>query len=80
LAHVVDGDPAMAYGPPAVTLSELIVIAAVPVFLRVTILGVLVVLTTTLPKFTEVAETVVCATAKAVENRQNIAISDIVTT
>jgi len=80
LAHVVDGDPAMAYGPPAVTLSELIVMAAVPVFLRVTVLGALVVLTTTLPKFSAVAETVVCATAKAVENRQNIAINDIVTT
>jgi hypothetical protein len=33
-----------------------------------------------LPKFSAVAETVVCATAKAVENRQNIAINDIVTT
>jgi hypothetical protein len=56
------------------------VMEAAPVFLRVTVLGALVVLTTTLTKFSDVGETVVCATAKAEDNRQNIAVSDIVTT
>ena len=49
---------------------------AVPVFLRVTVLVALVVFSTTLPKFTAVAEIVVCAAAKAVENKQNIAVSE----
>jgi hypothetical protein len=56
------------------------VMEAAPVFLRMTVLGALVVLTTTLTKFSDVGETVVCATAKAEDNRQNIAVSDIVTT
>jgi hypothetical protein len=49
---------------------------AVPVFFRVTVFAALVVLTTTLPKLSVVAEIVVCAAAKTVENRQNIAVSD----
>ena len=49
---------------------------AVPVFLRVTVLVALVVFSTTWPKFTAVAEIVVCAAAKAVENKQNIAVSE----
>jgi hypothetical protein len=51
-----------------------------PVFLRVTVLVALVVFSTTLPKFTVVAEIVVCAAAKAVENKQNIAVSETRTT
>jgi hypothetical protein len=35
-----------------------------------------VVFTGTWPKFTAVAEIVVCAAAKAVENKQNIAVSE----
>ena len=48
----------------------------VPVFLKVTMWGALLVLTTTLPKFTELGETVVCATAKLVDNSQKIAINE----
>jgi hypothetical protein len=47
-----------------------------PMFLRVTVLVALVVFSTTWPKFTAVAEIVVCAAAKAVENKQNIAVSE----
>jgi hypothetical protein len=47
-----------------------------PVFLKVTVLVALVVFSTTSPKFTAVVEIVVCAAAKAVENKQNIAVSE----
>jgi hypothetical protein len=43
-------------------------------------LTALVVFSTTLPKFTDVAEIVVCAAAKAVENKQNSAVSETRTT
>jgi hypothetical protein len=72
--------PVIAYGVPGVTASELMLMEAPPVFVRVTVLIALVVLTTTLPKLTDVDETVVCATAKAEENRLNIAIDDSRTT
>jgi hypothetical protein len=49
---------------------------APPVFLRVTVWVALVWPTTTLPKFTAVAESVVCALARPVGNRLNIAVSD----
>jgi hypothetical protein len=49
---------------------------AVPMFFRVTVRVPLVVPTTTLLKLTVVADIVVCAAAKTVENRQNIAVSD----
>jgi hypothetical protein len=52
------------------------VIELAPVFLRVTVWVPLVVFTGTWPKFTVVAEIVVCAAAKAVENKQNIAVSE----
>jgi hypothetical protein len=48
----------------------------VPVFLKITVLVALVVFSTTSPKFTTVSEIVVCAAAKAVENKQNIAVSE----
>lgn len=48
---------------------ELKLTADPPMFLRVTVWSALVVLTTTFPKFTEVAETVVCARATAEKSR-----------
>jgi hypothetical protein len=47
-----------------------------PVFLKVTFAIALVVPTTTFPKATAVVETVVCAAATAVDNRQRIAAKD----
>lgn len=67
---------ASAYGPPAVTLIEVMEIEAVPVFLKPTARIELVVPTITSPKTIDVAETVVCATATAEENRLSIEISD----
>jgi hypothetical protein len=61
-------------------VSELMVIELAPAFLRVTVLVALVVFSTTTPKFTAVTEIVVCAAAKAVENKQNIAVSETRTT
>ena len=54
-------DEAMEYGAPAVTETELRLMELVPVFVKVTVWGELVVPTTTLPKATDVAETLVCA-------------------
>ena len=56
--QVVDGDAAMANGVPAATVNELMLMETFPVFLRVTVLTALVVLTTTLPKFTDAGVTV----------------------
>jgi hypothetical protein len=73
LGHGADAAAARAYGPPAVTDKELIEMAEEPVFLNPTEWTAPVVPTTTLPKFTNVAETVVWAMAAAEENRLNIA-------
>jgi len=69
----------MEYGEAAVTDRELMLIEDAPVFFKVTTLVALVVFTTTLPKFTEAVETVVCAAAKAVKIRQRIADNDTIT-
>ncbi len=61
--QVVDGDAAMAYEIPGATVSELMLMGTVPVFLRVTVLTALVVLTTTLPKFNDAGVTVTVPTA-----------------
>lgn len=76
--HVEAG--VIAYGVPVVTLRELMRMEDVPVFFRLTALALLVVFTTTLPKFTDVVVTVVCAVAKTVKIRQKIAVSDTRTT
>jgi len=72
--HVVDGSSAN--GLPAGRVSEAILRATAWLFVSVTLLIPLVAFTTTLPKLTEVTESLVCANAKAVENRQNIAVSE----
>jgi hypothetical protein len=55
--HVEEGW--MAYGVPEPTDRELMLMEAAPVFLRLTLMATLVVLTTTLPKPTDAGETVV---------------------
>jgi len=59
LGHGDVGAVASAYGPPAVTASELIETADAPVFLNPIECVTLVVPTATLPKFNAVSETVV---------------------
>jgi hypothetical protein len=74
--HVVAG--LREYGLP--TASDKMFSVTAWVFLRVTVLaGELVSSTTTLPKFTEIAESVVCALAIEEENKQNSAVSERLT-
>jgi hypothetical protein len=62
---------------PAVTVgAETILMEDVPVFLKVIPCTALFVPTTTLPKFTAVGDTVLCAPDNADENMQIIAVSD----
>src|SRR5215469_4686891 len=68
--HVVVGSP-----NPVPDTPMLKVMDDVPVFLNVTVCGALVVPATTLPKFTVVAEIVVCAAARTEQHRQKRAIS-----
>jgi hypothetical protein len=70
------GEAGNPYGPPAVTVIEVMVTADEPVFLKAIEWVTPVVLTTRAPNPYEVLETVVCAWTTAEENRLNIAISE----
>jgi hypothetical protein len=78
VTHLVGGGvAAKAKTLPAGSVMEVRLMEPAPAFLRVMVTGALVVPPTTLPKFTgDAGETVVCATAKAEENRLNIATKD----
>lgn len=69
--------PVSLYPVPAVTLIELMLTAALPVFLNRTFSAADVVLSATPPKFTELGVAVACATAKSVEIRQSRAVRQI---
>jgi len=77
LPHVVVGDETLAKPVPETPI-DLIVMAADPVFVKVTFPTALVSWTTTLPKANVPGETVVAATAKEEEKRQNITVSESV--
>jgi hypothetical protein len=80
LAHVDEAPTLTAYSLPAGTEYELMVMAAEPVFLRVTFDTELVSPTTTLPKASAVGVTVVCATPNAENKRHDVIVDNSRTT
>jgi hypothetical protein len=76
LAHVDEGPTTTAYSLPAGTEYELTVMAAEPVFLRMTFDTALVSPATTLPKANVAGVTVVCAKPNAGKNRHDAAVDN----